>query len=281
MQDLKKILENYDPYQRIHASEKVAYLLPFYLNGASERTAKGDINQGDAVLKMMGQDDLSSISVIYHEKWEIAGYINRGCSDDDIKNWNAHNKFYLASHNDAERIELNLIQHVGNEVLGITLPLHVLFPTRPAMEMFCENPGQPLNEHHYRMQKYHTQNTQFGLTMGFETFVPLEFNPEDVKTCFELFEMFGSTYSEEFKRATMKKVEDFTKRTNTEYKKAEQDGLEKKEEERKKRLANQTSPWGTKYSVPSTTGKKTRNIFSNKPNTASQTRTDNFDINYF
>jgi len=133
---------------------------------------------------------------------------------EQIKSWEAHKKSYQKAHDVAEEVELKLLQHVAKGLYGEEFPLFYMFPTRPILQFF--DPEIKVIES--RMDIYLPDNTLRGLEWGYEKFVPLEFNPEYIERCFEMFEGFGSEYFlSGFKEKVLEVTKKFTERINNKY----------------------------------------------------------------
>ncbi len=104
---------------------------------------------------------------------------------------------------------------MGREVFGVTIPLHVLFPTRPTVQFFDPD----LKAINFRMYLYLQHNTFFGLACGYETYVPMIFDREEVDLSFALFETFGSDYDPNFKDKARELIKAFVMPNNWQQRK--------------------------------------------------------------
>jgi len=216
---LDDILNEFPCYQQVQRAEVLDRLLPFYLRNAE--LANETPNQGREVAKMVGQNDLSSKSIVFHEKCEIGLYlglfnVNLGFkySEEEVRNRTAHRKKYEVAHDMAERIELLLLQHVARAISRRELPLFTIIPARPMMELFDPD----LKKSRARMDFYLPNNPPFGVYSGIEKFVPLVFNPDEVQSAFVMFEQFGSEYHQpDFKEKVLTCVKGFVRCTNMNY----------------------------------------------------------------
>lgn len=217
---LEPILNNFECYRQVQGIEVLDTLLTDYLRTHELAVSDGSPNQGKEVRLMRDKPDLSSRSVIFHEKCEIGLYLglfatNLGFkyTEDEVRDGTAHRQSYLEAHNVAEAIELALLQHVAREVSGREIPSFAILPTRPVMQIF--DPYFKVAKS--RMDRYLPNNSSFGLYAGTEEFVPLRFNPDDVQASFEMFEKFGSEYAPNFKDRCLRAVKDFVRGTNMKY----------------------------------------------------------------
>lgn len=213
--ELEPILNDFECYRKIQEADILDSLLTDYLRTHELNVSDGKPNQGREVRLMRGKPDLSSRSVIFHEKCEIALYLDFGYSEKDIRSGVAHSKSYEIAHDIAEKMELQLLQHVAKASSGKELPLFVIFPARPSLQLF----DPELEVISSRMGLYLPKNTAFGLYAGIEEFIPLEFKPDEVQASFEMFERFGSEYFlQDFKERCVQVVRNFVRRTNMKYK---------------------------------------------------------------
>lgn len=211
---LDTILNDFETYRRVQEIEILDSLLTDYLRNAELAVSEGEPNQGRGVSLMRENTDLSSLSVLFHEKCEIGLYLDFGYSEEDIRNGIAYDNSYERAHDIAEKLELQLLQHVARTISEKELPLFAIFPTRPSVQLF----DPELRVISSRMGYYLPRNTAFGLYAGIEDFVPLVFNPDEVHASFEMFERFGSEYDlPGFKERCLGVVRDFVRRANIKY----------------------------------------------------------------
>jgi hypothetical protein len=216
MFDLERFLQGHANYKLIKTSASVNKLLPFYLKWAEGASPHDDQrNQGKEIQKMVGKIDLSSVSVIYHEKWEIMNYLSDGFSEEDVKSGVAHKKGYRKAHVRAEALELNLLQHVAKETIGREIPLYVLAAARPMIELFAENLEEDVED---VMNRYIRIQTKSNWSTVEKEYIPIELDEADVRLTFYMFEMFGSSCGFEFKAETMQIVKNFIDKKNQAYK---------------------------------------------------------------
>lgn len=222
---LDNILNGFPCYKAVQEATVLERLLPDYLKNAELAVSEGLANQGRQVAKMVGQTDLSSRSVVFHEKCEIGFYLGLfnvdlgfKYSEEEVRNGTAYNDNYERAHDMAERLELLLLQHVAKSISGKELPSFAIIPARPITPIF--DPDLKISR--ARMGLYLPHNSTFGVYSGFEKFVPLEFNPEEVQSAFEMFERFGSQYgTPDFKERVLAMVQDFVCGTNLKFRMVE------------------------------------------------------------
>ncbi|MDP4039927.1 MAG: hypothetical protein Q8P57_05105 [Candidatus Pacearchaeota archaeon] len=219
--ELEPILNDFECYRQVQRIKGLDNLLTDYLITHELAVSDGEPNQGREVRLMRDKPDLSSRSVIFHEKCEIGLYLglfatNLGFkyTEDEVRNGTAHKQNYIEAHNVAESIELALLQHVAMKVSGRKIPFFAILPTRPVIQIF--DPEFKVAK--LRMGRYLPNNSFFRLYAGTEEFVPLKFNPEDVQASFEMFERFGSEYhTPDFKDRCLTAVKNFVRSTNIKY----------------------------------------------------------------
>lgn len=196
MDTLDVILQDLPWYRGVQEAEVLDRLLPHYLRNAEMQAGEQELNQGREVAKMIGKPDLSSRSVIFHEKCEIAAYLGLfdanlpfRYTEEEVRNGTAHRQQYHSAHDLAEKLELLMLQHVAKTISGREPPLWTIVPTRPAMELW-----DPTGKISISIMRNHLPGL-FGVYSGKARFVPLEYQREDVEACFRMFEQFGSSYS--------------------------------------------------------------------------------------
>ena len=228
---LDNILNEFPQYRNVQESAVIARLLPHYLKNAELAMPNERPDQGRELAKMVGQNDLSSKSAIFHEKCEIGLYLGRGYPEEAVINGTAYNESYKEVHDIAEKLELQLLQHVARTVSGKELPLFIFIPTRPTAQIF----DPTLRISRVRMSYHLPRNTRSGLYSGDEKFVPLEFNPDEVRESFAMFEKFGSQYHEPyFKDRVLTVVGEFIRYMNRRFgDQGESQGQPRKEPKRR------------------------------------------------
>jgi hypothetical protein len=141
-------------------------------------------------------------------------YLDFGHTIDQVISGEAYEKSYQRTHYIAEKLELQLIQRVGKMVLGRDLPLYVIYPTRPCIQLF--NTFECVL--FYNLVGYLPNNSLKNLYNGTEKFIPFEFNPQDAKDSFALFEQFGTNnYTTEFKDECHGILKRFVEKANKKY----------------------------------------------------------------
>jgi hypothetical protein len=211
--NLDELLNKFELYAKVNSMPILDTLLTHYLR-AHEYTSDGKPGQGREITLMRKREDLSSRSSVFHEKCELAVYLDLLYSEEDIIKGVAHKESYLHAHNLAEKWEMRLLQHVAKLHYGIDLPLFVIFPTRPVLQLFDPN----LDYVKSRIDHYLPSNTHFGLLSGNEKYAPVVFDNTQLDLSFRMFEEFGSGFTlPGFKESVEEVVRNFVKRNNRKY----------------------------------------------------------------
>ena len=186
--DLEKILADFEPFNRMQSNPLLSddLLLAYIASVAID-----DSDQISLIRSSLGKKDLSSISVIFHEKMEMQWYLNNGFSPDDIRSGKAHKEKYNEAHGFAYEQTLELYQFVSEKVFGTRLPKTIVYITQPHMQDFSLSWLLSLHDH------------------------PDQLRVEDVENGIALFERFGSAYTD--RTAMLQKCEQFIRDCKGKY----------------------------------------------------------------
>lgn len=225
MMKLEPILKSLEYYGQIVNHPIVNECLPFYIDNASRAAIEeGETNIGEVVKTLFDKSDLGSIEIIFHEKTEIAAYLDKGFTKEQIISGESRVD-YSRAHGIAERMEYHLLGDVSEKVYGERLPLLYLLASRPFEQYFGG-----ISEDSENLWRHFSEQPLWKIGEG-EKFIPVKFDENAFEKSFNLFEIFGSIYNEGYKEEVRTKVQNFIKKANSHYKAAEekykQDHIEK------------------------------------------------------